>query len=178
MKKAFSIFLLSIFLFEMVGHYPLFKYAQYKIQKEIKGRLKKSVPDSELFVIAIPADKVNELDWKREGKEFRYKGTMYDIVKSENKGDEMIYHCVNDKQETQLFAQLEELVNQHIDSGKSPFGKTTKRILKKISSLKYVPATNFSFAVNSTNYNSDFNYSFSYPSVLLKVSTPPPNPIA
>lgn len=175
MKKIFSIFLLAIFLFDLVGFFPLFKYAQNKIQKEIKGQLKKTVPQGELYVINVPVEKVNDLDWKREGKEFRYNGTMYDIVKSETKNGVVQYHCINDKQETQLFANLEELVNQQMDNGKSPFGKTTKRILKKTSTLKYITTNPFVFALNNDINSNNFDYTFFYSPVFLEIFSPPPN---
>lgn len=175
MKKALSIFLLTVFLFDLFGYLPLFKYAQHKIQKEIKGLLKKSVPESELYVIAIPVEKVNDLDWKREGKEFRHNETMYDIVRYEKKGEIMHYHCVNDTQETQLFVHLEELVDRQMDNDKSPVGKTAKRIAKMFCALKYIPADNslISPAINKSSIS--FHYSFPCTPVFLEVSTPPPN---
>lgn len=62
--------------------------------------------DDELVQISITTENHRQLDWKHE-KEFRYKRTMYDIVKTEIIDDTTtIYHCVTDKQETILLRIL------------------------------------------------------------------------
>lgn len=174
-KKTFSILLLTAFLFNLFGYFPLFKMAQHKIQKQIKTLLKKGVPKNELYVISVALNKVNELDWKKEGKEFRHKGAMYDIVKQETKGGFVFYYCVNDKQETQLFAHLEELVNQQINNDKSPAGKTAKNILKLLSSFNYISSNKITFEQENSENAKRFSYSYFCSLVFIEVSTPPPN---
>lgn len=177
MRKIISIFLLAIFLFDFFGYFPIFKAAQYKIQKEIKTLLKKGVPENELNVIIVPVEKVNDLDWKREGKEFRHNGNMYDIVRHETKDGNIHYYCVNDTQETQLFVHLEELVNKQMNNDKSPAGKTAKSIAKMFGFFKYIPSDNFVFIPDLDETVKDFNYSVLYSSVFLEILTPPPNKV-
>lgn len=157
----------------------MFKLAQYKIQKEIKMLLKKGVPEDKLYIISIPVKNIKDIDWTRDGKEFRHKGNMYDIVRVENGKDTIHYHCVNDQQETQLFAHLEEMVDQQMNNDKSPVGRTAKNLLKLFWSFKYVPSDNFAFLPSISNSNPENSiYSFFHSPVYLEISTPPPNQVA
>lgn len=169
--------LLTVFLFNLFGYFPLFKFAQHKIQKEIKTRLKRSVPEEELFVIVIAKNKVAELDWKREGKELKYKGTMYDIVRMESKGAYNHYYCINDKQENALFTNLEDLVNKQFNTDKSPAGKTARGIIKTMISAKYISIDRASVIPSVNEISANFCYNFSIKQVFLEILTPPPNSI-
>lgn len=175
LKKALSIFLLTVFLFDLFGYLPLFKVAQYKIRKEIKTLLKGSVPENELCVITIPVKELKNIDWKREGKEFKRNGSMYDIVRSKMEKDVIHYYCVNDEQETKLFVHLEETVNQQINNDKSPIGRTAKNLLKL---FKYIPCEKFVFTLENKSLQSPvFDYSFFYSPVYIEIPTPPPNQV-
>lgn len=176
MKKALSIFLLTVFLFDLFGYLPLFKVAQYKIRKEIKALLKESVPENELCIITIPVKEIKDIDWKREGKEFKHNGAMYDIVRSETEKDLIHYYCVNDQQETKLFVHLEETVNQQMNNDKSPVGRTAKNLLKL---FKYINRESFVLALdNKSLQNTVFDYLFFYSPVFIEIPTPPPNQVA
>lgn len=173
LKKALSIFLLTAFLFDLFGYLPLFKIAQYKIRKEIKTLLKERVPENELCVITIPVRELKDIDWKREGKEFKRNGTMYDIVSYKTENDVIHYYCVNDEQETKLFVHLEETVNQQMNNDKSPIGKTAKNLLKL---FKYISRENAILAMaNSSPQSTVFDYCFFYPPVFIEIPSPPPN---
>lgn len=106
-----SIIILSIFILVVVGPVFIFKMEQYKVRKEIKTAIKQGVPEHELTVIRVDESNKWELKWI-EGHEFRYKGRMYDVVRSERNGSVITYYCVHDKQEEKLFNHLDELVNR------------------------------------------------------------------
>lgn len=149
--------------------------AQYKIRKEIKTLLKESVPENELCVITIPVKELKDIDWKRDGKEFKHNGTMYDIVRYKTEKDVIHYYCVNDQQETQLFVYLEETVNQQMNNDKSPIGKTAKNLLKL---FKYIPCENVMLVlVNNSLQSTVFDYCFFYSPVFIEIPTPPPNQV-
>lgn len=81
------------------------------------------MPDSELHVLNIDASNYKELSWHNH-KEFMYHGTMYDIVHRKITGTYSVtFQCVNDRQETVLFASLHEQVDKTMDTkhhGKHP----------------------------------------------------------
>lgn len=136
-------------------------------------RLKKSVPENELFTISVPVKELNRIDWEREGKEFKYNGTMYDIVSSKSEKDVIHFYCVNDQQETELFVHLEEAVSQQMNNEKSPLGRTAKNLVKL---FKYISSENFVFSREITaQQNNAFMYSVFYSPVFIEIPTPPPN---
>ena len=82
MKKAISIVLLGIFLFNTTGYYVFFKIAQIEIKKEIKKEIKLSLQNDELTVITFLNSNINTIHWIENNKEFIYHNQMFDIVKS------------------------------------------------------------------------------------------------
>lgn len=91
-----------------------FVIAQNNIRKEIKLRIKQSVPEEELILIALTQEEAASLQWLKS-YEFRYRGGMYDIVRSHTSGDSVYYMCVNDVQEEQLFVNLHEQVERQMN---------------------------------------------------------------
>ena len=109
MKKILPVFLLLALCFNGTAYYFVFKLRQEKVRKEIKMMLKAGVPDGELSVIRHAEDNAHEFRWIHS-REFRYKGVMYDVVKSEIAPDgARLLYCVTDHQETLLFANLDRM---------------------------------------------------------------------
>lgn len=94
----------------------VFKVQQYEVRKEIKTRIKQGVPIDELVRIEVTAHNAHELDWEHS-REFRYRGTMYDVVRTQVvDAQTTVYYCVNDDQETELFAELDQLVQKSMEA--------------------------------------------------------------
>ena len=71
--------------------------------------IKAGVPDGELSVIRHTAENSEDFFWIHS-REFRYRGVMYDVVRSEQVSDgATLLHCVTDHQETLLFANLDRM---------------------------------------------------------------------
>jgi hypothetical protein len=128
LKKLLAFLLISIFLYSQVGYFVAFKIRQAEVRREMKRKIKNSVPQNELAVIKVK--KSEHLDWVKEGKEFRHKGSLYDIVRFEMQEDLIIYHCVNDVQEQELFARLDEHVNNHIAAHSQQSKHSAKKVTK------------------------------------------------
>lgn len=123
LKNIVAISLLALFLYQTAGIFIFFRMEQQAIRKEIKKQIKEGVPESELHTLNIDATNYKELIWHNH-KEFMYQGTMYDIVHRKITGTySVIFQCVNDSQETELFASLHQQVDKTMDSkhhGKHP----------------------------------------------------------
>jgi hypothetical protein len=115
LKKVSAIALLAILVFNLVGVFFVFKIQQYHARKEMKQLIKQGLPESSLIAISFSYNETN-FEWKDE-HEFRYKGIMYDIVKQTSDGSTITYFCVNDEQESALFAHLDEELQKN-ESGK------------------------------------------------------------
>jgi hypothetical protein len=116
LKKLLPLLLLLILLFNISGHFATFKIAQRSIKKELKRKIKNRVPETELAVFTFSTSDLNKLDWEEKGKEFWLNGNLYDIVKKQETADSITLHCINDRQEKELFANLEELINRQMNS--------------------------------------------------------------
>jgi len=177
-RKGVTIFLLAVFLFNLVGYIPLFTVVRYSIKKEIKNRLKKSLSEDQLHVVSVSTDRVAKLQWEEDGREFRHKGIMYDVVRTESKNGVTYFHCVNDAQETKLFAHLDKLINDQLDTDKSPFGKSAKAFAKFFSLFNYLSTDNYCIAIACTDEFKYFEYSSSLCSAFRAIFVPPPNQVA
>lgn len=164
-----------MFVFNLCGYLVFFKVTQFKIRKEIKTILKKKVPEKDLHVISFSLKQVKDIDWEEKDKEFRHQGTMYDIVKRRSTNDSIFYYCINDKQETRLFAHLDKLINKQLDNDKSPNGRAAKNLFKVLSSIKYISNKNFSFITTDISETCNFIYSIYCFPVVMEIPTPPPN---
>lgn len=128
MRKLLSIALVFVFLLNTSGVYIYFKIKQRQIRREIKQKIKQNLDDDEL--VTICQNKTNKTDFKWKGThEFSYHNTLYDVVRVEkNSLGEVIYKCINDKDEEKLFSNLDELVK---NSGKDHKGENyIEKILK------------------------------------------------
>ena len=173
-KKVTALSILFILLVNMAGYFPVFKWEQMQIRREIKQQIKNSIPGTELCSITFAKKCLAEIDWERQGKEFRYNGQMYDVIRTENKADSVHYYCIKDTQETRLFAQLDEFVKKQMDTTTSSTHNPVRNLLKVFLSLVYLPSnSNDSFQENSWTKN-ECSHSFCYSELYLDKVSPPP----
>lgn len=119
----------------------IFKSFEYKYKKEIKQLIKEGVPEKDLvhftFHKSIIQNGAKDFKWIKK-KEFRYKNEMYDVVKTEIKGDSVYYKCIHDFKESKLFANFDKYL---IELLKNDSGKRNE-FLTQFSSLNiyYLPS--------------------------------------
>jgi hypothetical protein len=137
MRRALSISLLFPMLFQAAGQLFVFKIQQYEIRQEIKEQIKAGVPEAELVLLKIPKalEEIPHPAFQRIHKrEFRYDGKMYDIVRQIAHGDTTWYYCLCDEKETQLLANLDELVKQDM-TGNPQHRKQIDELLRLLGAL-------------------------------------------
>ncbi|MBL7891084.1 MAG: hypothetical protein JNL63_00530 [Bacteroidia bacterium] len=176
MKKGVYILLLVFIGLHICGYYPIFKLLQYRIRQEVKAGLEKDIPESKLHFVSISDENPNEIKWVRPGKEFRYKGNMYDIVTIKKEKGITHYICVSDRDETRLSAYLDEMVKKQIENDNNPSGNSAKKILKVLR-LNYVASQKLLINIHSTGSVIYANYSSSISAPFLNHTTPPPKQI-
>jgi len=118
MRKLVISLLTFIILFNTGGHFVFFSLMQKRINEEIEQQIRKGVKESDLTVIVVPAAGTKELAWIKPGKEFRYRGELYDIVHSTAIGQKKSYSCINDRKEKQLIAAYHKSQNSRKESDK------------------------------------------------------------
>lgn len=106
MRKFISGILLILVMCSSGGYYLWFSLLQKSIQHSVNNEIEKGLEEADLTVIVVPVNDESGICWIRNGKEFRFKGEMFDVVKSRIVGENRHYYCVNDHKEKQLIADF------------------------------------------------------------------------
>ncbi|GAB3741871.1 hypothetical protein GCM10027594_21440 [Hymenobacter agri] len=138
--KQLSVFvLLAVFLYQLVGVYPVALWRQHEFRRVAESKRRAALPDAALVRVAVagPAQ-VTELAWHEE-HEFSYRGHLFDVVRQQVRADSTIYFCWPDKGEEHLLAGLAEHVREfaHPDAGTR---KSAQKMLDYLAKLYVLPA--------------------------------------
>ena len=157
MKKLIAIFLLVCLIAPFAGTYIWLKHELKITRKELKKQLIEGLDNRDLVTLKFVKYRIKcELKFEHP-KEFEYHGEMYDVVKSETKGDTIIYNCWWDNKETKLNKQLAHLMDDIL--GSNPQNKENqKRLVNFYKSLFYKNIDNL--ISNTPSFTSNSYYSF------------------
>ena len=109
MKKATTILLVMLILFQGAGMFFLLKLQQTAAAMSMDERINKGVDDDELTRFVFHRQMPKEVSWVHE-REFIYGGNMYDVVNLTQRGDSVYIACVHDHKETKLLKKLIRIV--------------------------------------------------------------------
>ncbi len=133
LRKLFSILFLIIFLYNIVGFYPVFLIRQDIHRYHLLKSKEHMDQDKDIIVITVTSDEAKMLVWTAPG-EFRLNDNLYDVVKTQtNPGGTIHYYCFTDLKEKNLFTMFEEDVEKQSDqSGRDQAGdqNPVKKLLK------------------------------------------------
>lgn len=171
MKKAVPLFLLCIFLFNTVGYYIAFKAVQYEVKNEIRSEIKSGIKTDELIVLTIKKNDLSSIQWEESGTEMRYKGGMYDIVKSTQTPEAIIFNCINDAKEESLFTNLDDHINVHVATNK-PL-KNAKKLIDTVVKLYFTYSQEVNLNVVETQHKF-LSENLIFTSSVIEKNVPPP----
>lgn len=135
MKRLIPILIIIAFWFSAIGYFHVYKIMQAEIRHNIKVKLEQDVPEHELTVITFSSS--DEIDWVREGKEFRLDGKMYDVVRRQHENGLLVFFCIDDRQETALISQIEKLLKDSMQNDKKTSSNSLRTLLQLIPNLFY-----------------------------------------
>ncbi|MGZ3756518.1 MAG: hypothetical protein ACXVAY_08925 [Mucilaginibacter sp.] len=102
MKKLISIFLLSVFLFNIIGYKAVFYFMEQKASHIMEEKLDlMKIGNRETVTIKIPINLPYQTNWanyERVDGEMTYKGVTYKYFKRKIYNDSLILVCVNFKE--------------------------------------------------------------------------------
>lgn len=159
-------------LLQAAGHFFVFKILQQKIRQDVKQQIRAGAPEAELILFKIFKGKPRPAFQQLEEQELRYNEKMFDIVRQENHGDTTWYYCLADDKETQLFADLDELVKRDMSCNPEQ-RQRLERLLTLFVLLFFCPHSEDSIADAVEEMLSN-NYCFSLKSWIDMPLTPPP----
>ena len=136
-RRILAVLMALVLIFNTVGILVIFQVKQLRIRQEMKTLMKGDVAVDKLHQISFKRNEVDQIDWVRKGKEFRYGNLMFDIVRTVIDKNDIHFYCINDVEERALFKDLEELVEQKM-SDDSALGKMKGKIVKLIKSFEVI----------------------------------------
>jgi|10_taG_2_1085330.scaffolds.fasta_scaffold06222_3 hypothetical protein len=178
LKKSLSILLLSLLIFNMTGIFIVFKIEQAHIRKSIKHQIKAGIPEEELHIFNLSKVEYIKLDWVRPDIEFRKNKEMFDIVHMKSLNDSVRLYCVNDKEESILFAQLDKMIKKKMQQESNSLNSPINKVLK-LFNLIYISnqTENKSLTYYRMNKKSYHYFTNLYDSPLIKQPSPPPKSV-
>jgi hypothetical protein len=171
MKKVIPLLLATIFLFNTMGYFIVFKWAEYSVKTAMKTLIH-SVDKKDLTQLKISRSEVEGLEWHDSGKEVKYKGHMYDVASVSGSKEGIIIYCISDDDEDELAVGLEDHIDQHV----SPFNCAKKTaMLKEKLGMKLFFQTKQEFEFRRPECNViRYSHETNYLSASIEMSSPPP----
>ena len=159
-RRIFSVLVLLIATWQIVGFFTYFEWEHYHIRKDIKHALKHSVPENQLKNFDFTNKEIKNLTWIKSN-EFKLNGRYYDVIKRIPTKNGFHFKCIDDFQETELFQKLEEstAVNLNNSSSSSPLKHWLK--LLKTPFLFNEMSVKPIFSYVSNRESSNYIYHFS-----------------
>jgi hypothetical protein len=104
------ILLLSCLAAPLLLGYGWLRYQKSVVRKTVKRQLIAGLKPDELVLLKFtPEEARTALHWEHS-REFEYQGQMFDVVKTETRGDTIFYYCWWDHAETELNQKIQALV--------------------------------------------------------------------
>lgn len=175
MRRIFSVLVLLIVTWQIVGFFTYFEWEHYHIRKDIKRALKQSVPENQLKEFDFTTKEMKNLTWIKSN-EFKLNNHFYDVIERTHTRKGYHLKCIDDIQETELFQRLDESTAYNLSnsSSSSPL-KHWMKLLKTPLEVEEFDVVNVSlFIPSSRNTRHFFHYrAIDYTSYLHSIYTPP-----
>ena len=114
MKRAVSIILLLVFLFNVGGYYLVFWGLRFQTDKELSRRLDANLYDQEeTLQIKIPLSlpyPIYGQDFERVNGAFEHNGEFFKLIKQRYENDTLYVVCIRDRETRQLVNTMEDYV--------------------------------------------------------------------
>ena len=137
MKRILPILFLLSFLFTLIGSHLVFFHLQTQNKIQISDLLEQN---ESLSILRIQKDDIGKIAFHNKWNEISYNGKMYDVKEHSIEGDFIILSCIADEIETELLADLDENIQNNIDTKSS--GEKKKSNPTKLTLNDYCVNTN------------------------------------
>lgn len=169
--------LLALIVVQCAGYIAFHQWWLMKHRRSMERAVLSQLPDSLFTRITLCTGDAAYWDrfaWEEEGKEFRYNGALFDLVRMEHRTDDSItFIAVQDEEEEHLLGRFNDLVERSLSKDGSP--DDIQDVLTASSTWTYLAAAT---EVLPITYCSTVAYRITDPPSSihrsLSVSTPPP----
>lgn len=123
---GFAAFAVALLL--QLSIWPVFEFQRMSIRSEMKWKLLRGVPESDLLTFHFNPEAYADLEFEDGGKEVELDGAMHDIVRTERQANgDLVIHVVRDDAETALLAGLDQRVRRLQEGDAS--GQEQRRVI-------------------------------------------------
>ena len=155
----------------------VFKIKQWHIHERIKQTIESLTNEKDLKRVEISITEFENLKWERAGKEFWYNHQLYDVAYSESTTTSIVFYCIDDTEETELYAQLDASLQKQIDNTNDTSCPTAKLLKKEMplgfpEKLIYAQPCEVSFFLDPSKI--PLQRVMLYAQITLNISAPPP----
>jgi hypothetical protein len=117
-RQLISLIMLMLIISHGVFQFFVFKIFQAKYRQEMLEVIEDGRLENELILFTFRKDDLKiggtKAQWVEEN-EFRFNDKMYDVVKTETRGDSVYLYCLHDENESRLYTILDEFFQQMLD---------------------------------------------------------------
>lgn len=166
MKKIIGIAFLSVLLLQVAGSYVYFIVRLSGIRYEMREQLKDK-PDEYLTLLTLSAEEYQKA--KENDHEVKVNEKMYDVARIVVQDDQVLVYALHDEAEDNLLALLNEMVERS-----SKDKKPVPSQLIQLLTLQFVMMEDSISNVNAINIEHTTAYTFSIPSYISLIESPPP----
>lgn len=154
-----------------MGYYAAFLIKRTQLRNEMKSFIKSEAGAESLRKLVIPLDYYASSVNFIEDNEFIYKGELYDLVRKETSGNNIIIFCINDKKEQALLNNAKEHFSRNHDQKNST--NKSSSVLKNIIKEALPENSNF-ITLSVSQMISGFDDASHITMQYIPVTSPPP----
>lgn len=171
-RKIIAYLLVLSIFYQCAGYLLVYNTNFMLCKKEMKRKIKAGLSETELTYFTFSNRDFENLDWQNQ-KEFRHHNTLYDVVKKINtENDSVKIACINDTQESTLFANLNEHIDSFSDIQKD--GKPSTKILLKLLKIQAITNNSVSFYIQNFKTTANISYGLLFTNNYVSLSIKPP----
>jgi hypothetical protein len=123
MKKSIVIGLFLPLFYTQMGYYGQFIWLQWRIKEAAREARLATLPD--VAFVRIDQAAVDAAGkWAERGKECRFNGHLYDVIRSRTLGDTTWLFCLDDENEERLDRQSEQVIRTNQEQPDKKTGHT------------------------------------------------------
>lgn len=177
MKRGFTIFLLALFLLNVLGYYGIFLGLQFKTEQDMKALFdqEEALPQQEITIkvpLTVPYA-TDSREYTRVDGEFEYQGETYRMVKQRVTSEALYIVCVKDSKSDNIKQALADYVKTFTDKPVNEKGNA-----KNIQNfIKDYIATYTSVHSSAAGWNNSISHSdilSQFESLSIQFKSPPP----
>ncbi|MBN3034315.1 MAG: hypothetical protein JW861_01915 [Bacteroidales bacterium] len=118
MRRLLSIIAILVVLLQSACPLLVLQVRQTVIRSQVRDQIRRGVNEKDIVLIKVPwhLQRGHPSVFRMVAKnEFRYFGRMYDVVRTEERGQTIWFYCIPDDKETACRARMNEIAGQGMD---------------------------------------------------------------